>query len=103
MLFLKANGQDPVRMGFRKDDVSAFPERLASTKLRLDPDELEHAKSLAGLGGETRPHAEGLHIHGNSDPEMIPDNFRSGVMRITGTHSGGRWVLKNGEWTSQSL
>ena len=103
MLFLKANGQNPEVMGYRKADVEAFPERLAATKLRLDPDELEHSKFLAGLGGEPRPHAEGLHLHPLSDTCHIPDHFRPAIPRIIGEHARGQWVLKNGVWTSQSL
>jgi hypothetical protein len=99
MLFLKANQIDPRIMGYRKADVEAFPERLAATKLRLDPDELELSKFLAGLGGEKRAHAEGIHIYpATSDPELIPERFRAGIMGIIGEHAKGQWNLKNSDW-----
>ncbi|MBA3044859.1 MAG: hypothetical protein KKH41_03055 [Candidatus Thermoplasmatota archaeon] len=98
MLFLKANGQNPEIMGYGKTDVEAFPGRLAATKLRLDPDELEHSKFLAGLGGESKPHAEGIHLHPFSDPKWIPEHLRSGIMGIIGKYTNGRWMLVNGEW-----
>ncbi|MFO7618202.1 MAG: hypothetical protein R6W91_00850 [Thermoplasmata archaeon] len=103
MLFLKANGQDPAMMGYRNADIEAFPERLATTKLRLDPDELEHSKYLAGLGGEPRPHAEGVHIHPHSDPGQMPERFMDGIMGIIGQHAKGRWELGGGEWRIQRL
>ncbi|MDD4308522.1 MAG: hypothetical protein PHU53_06925 [Thermoplasmata archaeon] len=100
MLFLKANLADPRIMGYRKADVGAFPERLAATKLRLDPDELEQSKFLAGLDGDKRAHAEGIHIYpATSNPELIPERYREGVLHILGSHAKGNWKLADGEWT----
>ena len=103
MLFLKANGQDSGVMGYRKADADAFPGRLAATRLRLDPDELEHSKHLSGLGGEPRPHAEGIHIHPSSDPGYMPERFRAGIMSLIGQYAKGEWLLMNGEWVPQSI
>jgi hypothetical protein len=98
MLFLKANNIDPGIMGYRKADIDAFPQRLAAGKLRLDLDELEHSKYLAGLGGGPRPHTEGIHIHQTCDPDMIPENFRDGIMGIVGEYTDGRWKLRDSDW-----
>lgn len=99
MLFLKANQADPKIMGYRKADVEAFPERLAKTKLRLDPDELELSKFLANLGGERKAHAEGIHIYpSTSDPEKIPEIYREDIMGILGEYTNGQWKLRNSEW-----
>jgi len=99
MLFLRANRINPVKLGYRKEDVKAFPERLAATKLRLDPDELEHSKFLAGLGGEPRSHAEGAHIFpATSDPDLMPEKFRDGVMAIIGKYARSTWTLESGDW-----
>ncbi len=98
MLFLRANNTDPRIMGYRMVDVQAFPERLTATKLRLDPDEHEHSRLLAKLGGTPRPHAEGIHIHQACDPDMIPENFRDGIMGIVGEYTDGRWKLRDSDW-----
>ena len=99
MIFLRANGIDPRTMGYRKSDVDRFPERLASTKLRLDPDEYEHSRFLAGLGGEPRPHAEGFHLHpGTCDAGLIPERYREGVTRILMQYAEGTWALVGEAW-----
>ncbi|MDO9537852.1 MAG: metal-binding protein [Thermoplasmata archaeon] len=102
MLFLKANGQDPEMMGYRPEDVEALQERLIKTKLRLDPDELEHSISRAFILGFDiqwpKRHVGGIHIHGTCDTEMIPEQFRAGIMAIIGEYANGRWVLVDGEW-----
>lgn len=104
MLFLAANGRDPTRMGYGKADAKAFPARLAATRLRLDPDELEHSKSLAGLGGEPRPHAEGMHFYpATSDPGKVPERFRAGIEGIIGRYAKGTWVLDGGQWKTKSI
>jgi hypothetical protein len=104
MLFLRANGQNPELMGYRPEDVEAFPGRLAKTKLRLDPDEYGHSIFLAksfGLrtdGGESRLHAEGVHLHPTTDPDRIPEQFRAGIMDIIGKYTNGRWKLVGSDW-----
>ena len=103
MLFLKANNVDPQVMGYRKADVEALPERLAATKLRLDPDELEQSIFLAFIKGfdlvSPKPHAEGIHIYpATSNPDLIPEEYRAGVMGIIGKYARGVWILKSGDW-----
>jgi hypothetical protein len=106
MLFLKANNANPLAMGYRKADIEAFPGRLKQTKLRLDPDELEHSISCAFLTGfdiqRPKPHAGGIHIYpSTSDLGKIPEIYRGGIMSILGEHSKGEWVLKGGEWVKR--
>jgi len=102
MLFLRANGVDPRIMGYGKSDVDEFPERLEATKLRLDPDEYELSRFLARLGGAPRPHAEGIHIHPEtSDPGLIPERYRAGILRIIGEYARGVWTLEGDMWAER--
>lgn len=100
LLFLKANSIDPGMMGYGKADIEAFPERFAAAKLRLDPDELEHSKYLAGLGEDQRPHAEGMHFYPETcDIGLVPDQFRPGLVEIIHFCARGGWGLVDGKWT----
>ena len=83
MLFLMANGADVTRMGFEPGDVSDFPQNLSNSPLRLDPEELNHAKLLVsrhleGLLHERYPECRCYFVGEAVDPRtFFPLGFRS--------------------------
>ncbi len=108
MLFLRANNVDPSVMGYRREDVSAFPSRFAKGGLRLDEDEREHATFLASkfepsLKGTEHAHAETIHVHKTtSDLELVPTRFRKGLLKIIRQYTNGFTKLDGDSWVKAS-
>jgi hypothetical protein len=104
LLFLLANNADPSIMGYSKADVSALPARIAEGNLRLDEDEKNYAlflaKLLPNLNQETR-HIETIHIHkSTSDPQLLPPQFRSQILKILTQYTNGFSTLKGDSWVT---
>ena len=104
MLFLRAHKVDPGHLGYRSEDIEAFPARLAKAPLRIDQDEREHAAHLAGLEGmnaREHPHVEGIHIHpATGDIALVPERFRDGILRVLEEYTNGYWALQEDTWMS---
>jgi hypothetical protein len=104
MLFLRANNVDPSTMGYSREDVSAFPSRLAKGGLRLDEDEREHATFLAskfgpGLKGGEHAHVETIHLHkATGDLALVPARFRAALLKIMGEYTKGYTALEKDTW-----
>ena len=93
LLFLLANQVDPSIMEYRKEDVTALPERVAKGALRLDEDEREHSiflSKLPGLVGKEHSHVETIHLNKpTSDIELIPARFRVPLLKIMKEYTKG--------------
>ncbi len=106
MLFLFANHADPRMMNFQQNDIICFPERMKTTKLRLDEDEKNHSLYLAGyhiegLDDNQNEHVEKIHVHKETgDPLLIPDQFRSPLYEILEEYTKGYCILKDGRWVA---
>jgi hypothetical protein len=104
MLFLRANGVDPAIMGYRKKDAEALALNVAKGGLRLDEDEREHAiflasKTESAFKGKESPHVESIHLHKSTgDVELVPAQFRKGLLGIIGQYTNGFTALDKEEW-----
>lgn len=107
MLFLRAHGKDPRGLGYRSDDVEAFPGRLSRTSLRIDQDEKEQAILMAALediDGREHRHVKGIHLHPPTcDLALIPERFREGILQILGEYTNGYWILEKNEWNPSTV
>lgn len=106
MLFLFANHIDPKIMNFQEKDILLFPERIKTSKLRLDEDEKNQSMHLAGflldkLVDMPVNHVEQIHINKEiGDPFLIPNQFRSLLFDIFEKYTKGYCTLKDGRWVS---
>jgi hypothetical protein len=90
-------------MGYRKEDIAALPARLAMGTLRLDEDERDHSLYLAklspNLDGMEHMHVETIHLHKpTSDLELVPDRFRTSLLKILTKYTKGFTTLKEDPW-----
>jgi hypothetical protein len=103
LLFLLANQVDPSIIGYTKTDVETLPARIAQGALRIDEDEKNRAIFLAKLAPlvedvET-PHVETIHLHKpNSDLQLLPECFRSPILKILMEYTEGFTKLKDNKW-----
>jgi hypothetical protein len=103
LLFLLANGVDPSIMGYRQEDITGLPDRLAKGELRLDEDERDHSIFLAKLeprlGGKEHLHIETIHLNKpTSDLELVPERFRFPLIKILEKYTKGFTKLEKNSW-----
>lgn len=104
LLFLLANRVDPKIMNYRKKDIELFKKNAAFSNLRLDPDEKSHSLYLLygekqNTGGYRKDHVEKIHINSATcDINVIPLQFRDGLMSIIEQYTRGYCKLDEGEW-----
>jgi hypothetical protein len=107
LLFLRANGTDPLRLRYGNETVTSFLARLAQTPLRLDADERDHALHLlAERAGAPPPaaarrvdHIERLHVDPRTcDVAATPPRFRPCITDILKQYTEGFCTLSSGEW-----
>jgi hypothetical protein len=106
LLFLLANGIDPMIMKFKKNHIDLFPDRLKKSPLRLDEDEKLHSffllsKTHPHISGQYINHVEKIHLHKDTcDLALIPDHIRDNLLRILNQYTDGFCELKNNAWVS---
>lgn len=105
LLFLLANGVDPSIMGYSNDDVSKLPSRINEGNLRLDEDEKNYALFLAKLVSKLidpdSVHIDTIHFDKNtSDLNLIPAQFREGIINILLKYTKDSTILKDKKWVS---
>lgn len=111
LLFLLAGGHDPKKLRYKADDVRKLGARVASTHVKVDQAEAEHAMWLAQGHGwrfegspngfEPREHAEVQCVRFH--PEMsrrdaMPPELADRVYRIFATATHGAKEKRGSEW-----
>ncbi|MDH7516827.1 MAG: hypothetical protein QHH19_00510, partial [Candidatus Thermoplasmatota archaeon] len=104
LLFLIANKADPKVMGYKDEDIKAFPDRIEPSDLRLDEDEKNQSFYL--LNDKKRypdikyiDHVEKIHIDPETcDISLIPAQFRDGLMRIIEQYTTGYCKFHGEKW-----
>ncbi len=104
LLFLLANKSDPRIMGYKEEDIKAFPKRVDPNSLRLDDDEknlsffLLNDKKIAP-DIKCIDHVEKIHIHPEiCDISLIPPQFREGLMKIIEQYATGYCKIQGEKW-----
>jgi len=103
-LFLLANKADPRIMGYKEEDIKAFPKRVNPSDLRLDDDEKNQSFFLLNdkkLSPNIKyiDHVEKIHIHPEiCDISLIPAQFREGLMKIIEQYANGYCKLHCEKW-----
>lgn len=116
LLFLLAGGHDPRKLRYAAADVRALGARLASTQLKVDEPEAEHAMwlaqrrgwrfegSLNGFAPREHPEVQAVRFH----PEMsrrdaMPEELADGVYRIFQTRTRGVLEKRGRSWRPSSF
>jgi hypothetical protein len=104
MLYLLANKTNPAIMNYRKKDIEYFYNNVGASSLKLDKDEKDQSFFLL-KGKGTVPvvsfvdHVQKMHVHPTTcDPQLYPEQFRDGLLKILEEYTTGYCRLKNGEW-----
>jgi hypothetical protein len=108
LLFLLANDADPRIMNYTKEAITAFPNNLSESDLRLDDDEKEQSFYL--MKGKGRfpdvqciGHVEQIHVsEAACNPALIPEQFRQGLLTIMEQYTKGYCLLKDEQWVPLS-
>ena len=104
LLFLLANKADPRMMNYREKDILDFSKRVKPSSLRLDQDEKNQSFYLMHNKGNTtevKPvdHVEKIHIYRDTcDIELVPKQFREGLMKIFEKHTTGYCKIEREKW-----
>ncbi|WP_162509514.1 hypothetical protein [Thermogymnomonas acidicola] len=103
MLFILSSGGDPREIGYGGDeDIGDLESRVRSTRMRLDPDELEYAVSSVfhGRREEGLSHVDGIHLlDGEEEPFSYVDSaYRESIYRIVKQYTDGVYRLSGQSW-----
>lgn len=111
LLFLVAGGHDPQRLRYAKEDVDLLAERYATTEVKVEEPEVEHAMWLAQKRGwaykgsvngfAPREHAEVQHVRFH--PEMsrrdaMPASLAADAYRVFLTRAKGVLEKRGDAW-----
>jgi hypothetical protein len=100
MFVLGAHG-NPADIGYGQISDEVLRERVGSVRMRLDTDELAYMRGLVVDHSNPVPgHVTGIHIlPGENIPgQLIPVEFRDGIMKIISEYSSGIFELEGKEW-----
>ena len=111
LLFLLAGGHDPKKLRYKADDVRRLGQRVATTHIKVDQAEAEHAMWLAQARGwrfegsangfEPREHAEVQHVRFH--PEMsrrdaMPRELATRLYKVFGAATRGVLETRGDGW-----
>ena len=91
-------------MGYKDEDIKAFPDRVDHSNLRLDEDEKNQSFYL--LNNKKKypdikyiDHVEKIHIDPETcDMSLIPAQFREGLIKIIEQYTTGYCKLHGEKW-----
>ncbi|MEM0155755.1 MAG: metal-binding protein [Thermoplasmataceae archaeon] len=105
LMFVHSAGGDPADICYGKISDDDLRERVESVRMRLDTDEMAYLRKLViEHGNPTKSHVTGIHLLDveKSPGQLIPIEFRNGIMKIISQYSSGIFELRNGEWAEKT-